>query len=252
MTSHKLYRFLLGGYDLEMITIRKILEEKRYAFYDKHLKWGARLSSYKEFFNNTEHFVGIELIEDAEKPETYTCIDHHSEKESNEASIQQVANLLHIGLTRYQTLVAANDMGYIPAMIAEGATEDEIMDIRQKDREAQGVTEKDELLGEKSIRHNLTVDKGITIVKSFTPKFSTITDKLYPFERLLIYTDKELTYYGKGVLFLAMAYKNLVENRKAFFGGGENGFFGITPEGINDLKDSKTAVKQIVKIITNG
>ena len=56
--------FLIGGYDLEMITIKKILialgyenitETKDFSkvkcFADKKLYWGAKLSNYIDFFN---------------------------------------------------------------------------------------------------------------------------------------------------------------------------------------------------------
>jgi len=157
------YRFLLGGYDLEMVTIRQLLEEHNYIFHDNHLAWGACLSAYKDILNNEEHFVGIELIEDIELPANYTGIDHHNENNDRPSAIEQVAELLGIELSRYQQLVAANDRGYITAMKAAGASNQDIEEIRRKDRAAQGVTEMDELLAEYQIGKYFQFEKDIGI-----------------------------------------------------------------------------------------
>lgn len=56
------YLFLLGGADLEMLTIRKILIANGFTegvnFADNRLQWGAKLSEYKKLFNETKTFVG--------------------------------------------------------------------------------------------------------------------------------------------------------------------------------------------------
>lgn len=62
------YLFLIGGYDLEMLEIIKILEEKGLQYVDKKLSWGAKLSAYKDFFDLDGTFVGIELVEDVKPP----------------------------------------------------------------------------------------------------------------------------------------------------------------------------------------
>jgi hypothetical protein len=191
--------FLLGGHDLEMLTIKKLLLDSGFSdvanVEDRNLQWGAKLSDYQNLFNDEHTFVGIELTQDIAPPPQYINIDHHNEHSHKSSSLEQVLELLksHLGIdvefTRDLQLVAANDQGYIPAMIEMGATPEEIADIRRRDREAQGVTEEDERLAEQSIRENKTVENGITVVKSLTSKFSTITDRLYPCEQLLIYTD---------------------------------------------------------------
>ena len=40
--------FLLGGYDLEMLEIKKILDSKNVEYKDKNLSWGAKLSDYQD------------------------------------------------------------------------------------------------------------------------------------------------------------------------------------------------------------
>jgi hypothetical protein len=243
--------FLLGGHDLEMIEIENILKNYKCKYIDFNLKWGAGLSAYRQNFDNENVFYGIELIKDCEPPDHYFEIDHHNEKSHLPSSIEQVAVLLKLELDRWQRLVAANDSLYIPGMLQMNATQDEIKLIRELDRKAQGVTENDEILGDKSIRENLVKEKDLILVKSLTHKFSTITDRLYPFRKLLIYTDRELTYYGEGVLQLADSYHDLNNQNLAFSGGGENGFFGIKKEGLNSNKAIKKEVEKIKSIILN-
>ena len=69
------YLFLIGGADLEMSTIKQLLiangftEGKNMA--DHHLAWGAKLSDYQNLFNETQTFVGIELVNDITPPLHY-------------------------------------------------------------------------------------------------------------------------------------------------------------------------------------
>ena len=72
------YVFLLGGYDLEMVEIRKILESNKLTISPKNLTWGAKLSSYRDEFNDTTTFIGIELTRDIGPPAKYIEIDHHN------------------------------------------------------------------------------------------------------------------------------------------------------------------------------
>ena len=72
------YVFLLGGYDLEMVEIRKILEANKLHISDKHLTWGAKLSSYQDEFDDVRTFIGIELTRDIDPPANYIEIDHHN------------------------------------------------------------------------------------------------------------------------------------------------------------------------------
>jgi len=178
------YLFLIGGADLEMLTIKRLLATNGFAegenMADYHLAWGAKLSDYQNLFNNTQTFVGIELTQDTDPPPHYINIDHHNENSRKSSSLEQVIELLKnefgiaIELTRELQLIAANDKGYIPAMIEMGATPEEIADIRRRDREAQGVTEEDERLGKKSIKKNLKVEHGVTLVKHSLPGFQPL------------------------------------------------------------------------------
>ena len=243
-SDQKEYFFLLGGHDLEMEEIGKILEEKKGKFADRKLEWGARLSDYNDILNDTEHFIGIELTIDIEAPLHFIVIDHHNEKSSNPSSIEQVAEILNIKLNRWRQLVAANDHGYIRAMEDMGATLEEIRQIRLADRKAQGVTEADEFLAEESIHNNLLVTGGITVVKSGTSRFSAITDRLYPAEKLLIYNQNALNYYGTGAGKLTEAFSGLIAKGEGYSGGGSDGFFGIAKNAlpIDDLIKMKEKI----------
>lgn len=246
------FLFLLGGADLEMLTIKKILTANGFAegkdMADFQLQWGAKLSEYKKLFNETQTFVGIELVKDIEPPLHYIEIDHHNENDYKLSSLEQVIALLQrdfsikIEMTRELQLIAANDRGYIPAMIEIGAVTEEIANIRQRDRVAQGVTEEDERLAEKSILDNRILEKGITIIKSLTDRFATITDRLFPYSRLLIYHNKELTCYGEGVSKLLSISLDLSDNSNTYTGGGPKGFWGISGKNIN-----QELINQVIK-----
>lgn len=239
--------FFLGGYDLEMLEIKKLLLAEKFKVLDTKLSWeNAWLSKYARFFNKTKRFVGIELREDIKPPLHYQLIDHHNENSDIPSAIEQVADLIGVKLTREQQLIAANDKGYIPAMKALGATDDEISDIRRRDRAAQGVTEEDEKLGEKSIEENIIIDHDLIQVKSLTPHFSTITDRLYPFKELLIKYNNEIVYHGNKSTKLANEFLNLIIDKKAFTGGGENGYFGIDPNKVSEF-ESVRIYKEILK-----
>jgi len=231
------YLFLIGGYDLEMLEIINILEANGLQYVDKKLSWGAKLSAYQDFFDSDGTFVGIELIEDIETPTKYVAIDHHNERSREPASIEQVAELLGIELTYYQQIVAANDKGYIPAMRAIGASEAEIQSIRRKDRAAQGVTEQDELWGEEAVS-NLEWRKSVAIAYTKSDRFAPVTDRL-EVDKLIVYNNHSLNYYGVNVNKLIEKYKDLIKEEKAYSGGGDKGFFGLVSGefGEEELKE---------------
>ncbi|MCK4258647.1 MAG: hypothetical protein KAX49_06700 [Halanaerobiales bacterium] len=245
------YIFILGGKDLEMIEISKILKAHNQKFLDNNLFWGAKLSDYEEQLKNLCEFqivVGIELFKDISIQQKYIEIDHHNDNAYKPASIEQVAELLGLKLTRYQQLVAKNDTGYIRAMVEFGATQEEIEKIRRADRKCQGVTEKDEKLAEKSIQDHLYIENGVTIVKSLVDKFSSICDRLYPNEKLIVYTDDELNYYGKAAQKLGELYQRKHGEAKVYFGGGENGYFGFSQGSIN-LLEINTIIREVIEYV---
>lgn len=243
--------FFLGGHDAEMCEIKEILTKHDCIYFDKNLSWGAKASDYQNEINNLKENkipILIELTIDITLPENAVIIDHHNERESEKSSIEQVAELLGIELNRWQKLIAVNDKGYIPAMQQICATKDEIDKVRMFDRKSQGVTEEDEKLAEESIKKNKTEKNGITIIKSLTEKFSPIADKMFGNTyNLLIFTDEVLTYYGERKKQIVKNFEQLIKEEKAYYGGGDQGFFGlakgkVTSDEVRDVK------KEIIKM----
>ena len=222
--------FLLGGYDLEMTIIKHMLEERDDCMVlDRQLLWdNAKLSAYEHDWENhaDSDVYGVELQEDCQPPAHYHRIDHHNELTDYPSSLEQVAQVLGIALNRDQQLAAANDRGYIPAMMALGATESEIADIRHRDRAAQGISKEEERLAEKSVEQHLSKHDGLLVVRSLTSRFSPICDRLYPYRSLLVYTDAEWMFYGEGKDELAKRLVSEIKQRKVFHGGGTNGYIG--------------------------
>lgn len=240
--------FLLGGYDLEMLTIRDVLLDCGYQYADHRLQWdNARLSSYRqeidEYLENGYggYIYGIELENDLYIDYgLYRAIDHHNDLSDAPSALEQVMELLGLPMTRKYQLIAANDKSYIPGMIALGATEDEITDIRKADRKAQGVTENEELLAEKAISENLICRGNIVVVKALSSRFSPICDRLYPYGSLLVYTSGEWMFYGKGADKVLELYKEDFNSGKIFHGGGTEGYvggkkFAYTENEINEI-----------------
>jgi len=180
--------FLLGGKDLEMIEIKSLLDG--YIVKDKELSWStAKLTAYAEELedNPNKTFYAIELNIDEEdktdkeflKKYDINIIDHHGEKHNNkEASLLQILKILNQKPTRDQELVAANDARYINGMKCICATDDEIADIRKRDRKMQGVTESDMLIAKNDVKSR-KVKNGISLVYASTDRFSAVTDSLY-------------------------------------------------------------------------
>ncbi len=239
--------FLLGGHDLEMLEIKKILEEQNIRYFDKDLEWGARLSAYMDLLNEENHFVGVELLKDIPSPKHYIEVDHHNENSHKPSCIEQIASLLYIKLNRWQQLVAANDKGYIPEMKSWGASKDEILNIRKADRKAQGVTAKDEQLANESIRNHTQVISDVKVIFSLTNKFSPISDLVYPTEKLIIYNKHALVYYGINAQRLSSSFDHFVERGWVYQGGGPNGYFGFTESILKSYTDLQLLINTIIK-----
>lgn len=244
--------FLLGGHDLEMLTIRQQLDKMGVAYVDHQLRWdNARLSSYRKELEeaSTKDWIvyGVELQEDIPKPPGYRAIDHHNTSAHLDSALEQVMALLGQPMDRYQQLVAANDKRYIPGMLEIGASEDEINLIRYADRKAQGVTDKDECLAEKAVSNNCTRIGDLFVVKAFSSRFSPICDRLFPFGSLLIYTDEEWVYYGKGTENVKKSFEKEYLSGNLFSGGGENGYVGAKG-GVFSLEEIQKMVEHIKMI----
>lgn len=233
--------FLLGGHDLEMLLIRELLEAHGQPFRDKKLAWGARATDYREdiiaIAAAGDIPVLVELAEDIPLPPKSIVIDHHGERAGADksGSLRQVFDLLHLpesAWTRRRLLVAANDTGHIPAMMALGATNQEMADIRREDRSAQGATDDEETAARVALAGLTTTCQGaLTIVELPHARASIVADLIEPAfggpgaRNLLVLMPHEMVFYGEG---------RLVNRLSDFLPGGwmggalpARGFWGI-------------------------
>lgn len=252
MSESERQLFLLGGHDLEMLTIRQQLDRTGIAYVDHQLRWdNARLSSYRKELEEASAkdwiVYGVELQEDIPKPPGYRAIDHHNSFAHLDSALEQVMALLGQPMDRYQQLVAANDKGYIPGMLEIAATQEEINLIRHADRKAQGITDEDESLAEKAVTNNCTKIGDLFVVKAFSSRFSPICDRLFPFRSLLVYTDEEWVYYGKGMENVKKFFEKEYLADNLFCGGGENGYVGAKC-GVYSLEEIQKMVEHIKMI----
>lgn len=243
--------FLLGGADLEMQTIKNILENHKLHVEDKKLNWSdARLSAYaeelKEYSSEEYRIYGIELQEDGSSilPENYVRIDHHNDLQDRPSALEQVAEIIGHKLTDEERLIAENDKGYFPAMekfLMENSPEmskeerrAKMDDIRREDRKAQGVTDEEE----KAARSVAKYEHGDCIlVITNLQHFSPICDTLWPdYEKLMICRPVEgeasLCYYGKDAQESLTEFRNKYRHVKTYSGGGFGGYWGISDKDI--------------------
>ncbi len=196
-----------GGYDGEMVEIINACREAGVEVVDNHLGWGAAASAYaKEIAQAASEGkapVLVELTLDIEVPSTSIIVDHHNENAGKPASLLQVLDLLGVEPSREQLLIAANDCGYIPGMLALGATSKEVAKVRYADRAAQGITPEQEAEAERAIAAAEQVN-GVTIVRMAHSKTATVCDRLFNPEKeqrlLILSEDGESNFFGNGEL----------------------------------------------------
>ncbi len=177
--------FFLGGNDLEMVEIKNILNANALPFADKGLSWhNATASAYLEQIRQAvaDNFkpVLVELKADIAEDVLAQCVivDHHDANIAREASVLQVLALLGLEPNWRQRLIAANDSGYIPAMLKLGATRQEIEQIRLEDWKAQNIS--DELIAEAltAYRNAQTVN-GVLVIDMEHFCFAPVTDSAF-------------------------------------------------------------------------
>ena len=245
--------FFLGGRDLEMLEIRRLLEAHAQGrFHDAGLRWGAKASAYAAAIEASlaagDAPVLVELEDDLGiDPARKVVVDHHGPAAGAAAptSLEQVHALLGLppeSLTRRQRLVAANDRGYIPALLEAGATRAEIAAIRAEDRAAQGVTASEEVEAEEAVRRAETRCGGrLTVVTSESGRVAPVADRLDAAlggpgcRNLLVVSPAEVSFSGEGRVVLALAEAH----PEGWWGGSlpERGYWGASPapEGLAAL-----------------
>jgi hypothetical protein len=217
------YRFFLGGRDLEMVEIRRLLDcHAPGQIEDQRLAWGAALSAYREellaALGRGETPVFIELADDLpadffERSRTIT-VDHHGALAGRDrpTSLEQVFALLGLpaeAWTRRLALVAANDRAHVAGKRAFGATAEEIAEIRAADRAAQGITALDEAEALRAIAAR-RVEGRVTIVATAGNTSSAVADLMLPemggpgFARLLVAMPIKVAVFGDGAAIQAL------------------------------------------------
>lgn len=202
-------KFFLGGNDLEMSEIKKILSENGIPFEDKNLRWGASASAYaeeiKKSIDNGFTPVLVELKNDISEDLFAKCqiIDHHDAYVGRSASVMQVLDLLNLQPTRQQLLIAANDSGYIPAMLAIGASRSEVEEIRRMDWQAQGISQ--DLVAEAMKAYETKkIINGVYVIEMEHFCFAPVTDTAFwdqPQQNILFrFREGRTLYFGKSEL----------------------------------------------------
>jgi hypothetical protein len=171
--------------------------------------------------------IGVELGGD--NPYGAVDIDHHrysgADRSSPLSSLEQIAGILGVQLDRRQILIAANDRGYIPAMLAAGASDREAAEIRAEDRVAQGLTPEDEERAEHDIRDRAQWRGRRVLVRCPHDPTSAHSDRLFGLaDEILLTGPRRWSYSGpRHTAFSAM---RLPEHHWSG-GAPDSGYFGI-------------------------
>ena len=269
--------FVLGGNDAEMEVIKQLLSQAGQSFVQPRKEWGdhsynpddlglevapahtGRQSQGGPSYDvhvpaavrgySTVVFVECSAVSDWPEGTKTILIDHHGELAYRPASIRQVLDVLEptgfqisSETRRWIELIAANDAGYIPAMITLGATPEEIARIRALDRSAQGITPGHEAEAERAIAAK-EVSGRLTIVRMAHSKTATVADRLFGgYDQLLILSaDREVNFYGDGALCADLKAKFEGWNGGSGLGKiGANAYWG----GYPNQEDVLTFIQQ--------
>ena len=283
--------WIVPSNDLEAKTIIEMLERNGEKYLVTGQGWGASWDGLEDEIKSVieeskESGVSIYGVELTGNPEGTKNIDHHrysvtydtgipdidektgeqkrewngnllfvDDRTNEQASIEQVAEILGVELTIDEKFVAANDKGFIPAMEKLGEEfgitgkdlQEIISNIRMRERVIQKITMEQEAQAEEAVAALGEIDKKqeyILVDNLPHSKAATITDRLYgKYENLLITsTDGETNFFGKTLII-----EMLNEKFPGGWSGGQleqgNGYWGI-PNG--DQEAIKKAVEEII------
>lgn len=225
--------------DAEGVEIVRLLRNQGEFVVASDQRWGATWNALEEHVQaeirkfRKEHaegrIYGVEL--GGTNPYGAIDIDHHLYRDSDRrnplSSIEQVAQITGTVLSRRQQLIAVNDRAYIRGMQAEGASKEEIDEIRRMDRAAQGLTEQDEMRAEAEISR--AVWQGRRALVHCVRPTSAHSDRLFGHaEETLLAGENVWSYSGPRHQILAAH-----PWPEPFWSGGEpdSGYFGIEAPG---------------------
>lgn len=224
--------FLLGGKDLEMCAIKRILKKHGVRFIDKNLKWGVKISEYKHELEQFKHetIYAVELENDLNiKSDNVVFIDHHNDNANKPSSIEQVAEILNHKLSRFEYAVALNDKGYIKALEKAGFSTADIKRIRKLDKQCQCVSYQEEEAAKKA---------ELKRINYFNYEhFSPLSDRIFfekPWKEFIVYNDNLTMFYGFDIGKLKN-YLGKIGINADFSGGGDNGFLGVNRKISEDI-----------------
>lgn len=199
--------------DLEANYILALLRDKKEEVYAVECGWGADWNTvwkqYPHLIDYKGLLFGIELMSNGIKEHCHS-IDHHKNSMTPcvKSSLEQIALCIGVPMTFEMALVAANDVGYVPAMrellssltIPEEEKLTTIKHIRELDRRCQGITESLEREVMSSISVEQDTEDYIKI-RTNSPRSSLIADLTRECENKLIITQSEdsiseVNYYG--------------------------------------------------------
>lgn len=233
--------FIVPLNDGEAVEIRKILLAKKIEHVVTRQPWGATWAGLEPaVVEKIEEFLSINPLTvvygvELGGPSRWNAIniDHHIYNDENryneKSSIEQVATLLGVELTRHQILIAVNDKGWIPALKSIGATENEIKIVRAQDRLSQGVTPDQEAQAVDDI-NAAEVHGSKWLIRCPKGSTSAITDRIFGQYTELLTIDRQ---NGKWIYFgpRHMEFYSLTEGGTtlARWAGGDskNGFSGV-------------------------
>jgi hypothetical protein len=206
--------FILGSPGIEMQLIKELLQMSGKDFGEPfHARLHMLDSGSSEVGRHIDHpslefneptrviFVGCSKGEGWDDVETSVITGDSGRATVLQLIDKYLADLqLSNELRRWIELVAADAVGYIPAMQALGATSDEIARVRALDRRAKYVTSAQEAEAERAVRSK-EVQGRFTVVKIDHCNISTILDRLYPdLDELVIVVGENRTYIFGGDL----------------------------------------------------
>lgn len=199
--------------DLEANYILALLRDKKEEVYAIECGWGADWNTvwkqYPHLMDYQGLLFGIELMPNGIMEHCHS-IDHHKNSMTPcvKSSLEQVALCLGVPMSFEMALVAANDVGYVPAMrellssltISEEEKLATLKRIRELDRRCQGITEalEREVMSSLSIEHDT---KDYLKIRTNSSRSSLIADLTRECENKLIITQSvdnisEVNYYG--------------------------------------------------------